>query len=116
MAIDSGGKLDRNQQLDGLRGFAALAVAVHHTLLGIGHPKALELWYATIQSLDDGYSIATKMALILFPGDVAVAIFLLSAVPSCSTALCMRRAHCHLLPQTSSIAGSFAYTRRYLFL
>jgi peptidoglycan/LPS O-acetylase OafA/YrhL len=67
--------LDRNQQLDGLRGFAALAVAVHHTLLGMGHPKALELWYATIQSLGDGYSIATKIALILFPGDVAVAIF-----------------------------------------
>ena len=67
--------MDRNQQLDGLRGFAALAVAVHHTLLGMGHPKALELWYATIQSLGDGYSIATKIALILFPGDVAVAIF-----------------------------------------
>ena len=41
----------------------------------MGQPKALDLWYATIQSLDDGYSIATKVALILFPGDVAVAIF-----------------------------------------
>ena len=49
-----GGKLDRNQQLDGLRGFAALAVAVHHTLLEMGQPKALDLWYATIQSLGDG--------------------------------------------------------------
>ncbi len=76
VAIDSdGAKLERNQQLDGLRGFAALAVAVHHTLLEMGQPKALDLWYATIQSLGDRYSIATKIALILFPGDVAVAIF-----------------------------------------
>jgi len=99
VAIDSdGAKLERNQQLDGLRGFAALAVAVHHTLLEMGQPKALDLWYATIQSLGDGYSIATKIALILFPGDVAVAIFFILSGAVLFNSLMHETRPRHLLP------------------
>src|SRR6476661_5543158 len=104
VATDSGGKLDRNQQLDGLRGFAALSVAVHHTLLGMGQQTAL-LLYATIQSLDDGYSIATKIALILFPGDVAVAIFFILSGAVLFNSLM------HETRPLTSVSANFIYRR-----
>ena len=104
VATDSGGKLDRNQLLDGLRGFAALSVAVHHTLLGMGQQTAL-LLYATIQSLDDGYSIATKIALILFPGDVAVAIFFILSGAVLFNSLM------HETRPLTSVSANFIYRR-----
>lgn len=65
----------RNEQLDGLRGFAATFVAVSHTVLGMKESQIQTILYPTIQSLSEPYALATKLVLILFPGDVAVSIF-----------------------------------------
>lgn len=48
---------------------------MHHSLLAVGGQGALDLWYASLRSLYDPYSIATKIVMILFPGDVPVTLF-----------------------------------------
>ncbi len=65
----------RNQQLDGLRGYAALVVVVFHTILGIDPSQVNRILYEDFSKIDDPYGRVTKVALKLFSGETAVVIF-----------------------------------------
>ncbi|MGM4986939.1 acyltransferase family protein [Tardiphaga sp. 841_E9_N1_2] len=66
---------NRNNQLDGLRGYAALVVVVFHTILGIDPTQISRILYESILKIDDTYGRATKIVLKLFNGETAVVIF-----------------------------------------
>jgi hypothetical protein len=65
----------RNQQLDGLRGYAALVVVVFHTILGIDPGQINRILYEDLSKIDGLYGRFTKVALKLFSGETAVVIF-----------------------------------------
>ena len=65
----------RNHQLDGLRGYAAVAVAVFHTILGMDETLILRIVYGELSKLPDAYSWFAKIILKLFSGETAVFIF-----------------------------------------
>ncbi|HDR8964414.1 TPA: acyltransferase [Burkholderia vietnamiensis] len=64
----------RNTQLDGLRGWAALSVAIYH---GINIPSqaAHEALMLPMQAQTSSYAIATKFLVATFNGSLAVVIF-----------------------------------------
>ncbi|HDR9474540.1 acyltransferase family protein [Burkholderia multivorans] len=64
----------RNTQLDGLRGWAALSVAIYH---GINIPSeaAHNALMLPIQAQTSAYAIATKLLVATFNGSLAVVIF-----------------------------------------
>jgi peptidoglycan/LPS O-acetylase OafA/YrhL len=66
---------NRNNQLDGLRGYAAVVVVVFHTILGIDPTQISRILYESILKIDDTYGRATKILLKLFNGETAVVIF-----------------------------------------
>lgn len=69
--IDGG----RNHQLDGLRGYAAVAVSVFHTILGMDETLIPRIVYGEVSRLPDAYSLFAKVILKLFSGETAVFIF-----------------------------------------
>lgn len=64
----------RNTQLDGLRGWAALSVAIYH---GINIPSkaAHEALMLPMQAQTSSYAVATKLLVATFNGSLAVVIF-----------------------------------------
>jgi peptidoglycan/LPS O-acetylase OafA/YrhL len=65
----------RNLQLDGLRGYAAVSVAVFHTILGMDETLIPRIVYGRISDFSDAYSWFAKIILKLFSGETAVLIF-----------------------------------------
>ncbi|MFZ5735042.1 MAG: acyltransferase family protein [Pseudomonadota bacterium] len=65
----------RNARLDGLRGYAAFVVAIYHTIIGMDISLADRIVPATVQSLQNGYDRALKIALLIVSGETAVVIF-----------------------------------------
>ncbi len=64
----------RNQQLDGLRGYAALVVVVFHTILGIDPSQITRILYEDFSKIDNTYGRVTKVMLKLFIGETAAVI------------------------------------------
>lgn len=67
--------MERNEALDGLRGFAALNVAIFHTILSIDESLVPRIVYGKYSDLSDAYSWATKIILKIFSGETAVFVF-----------------------------------------
>jgi peptidoglycan/LPS O-acetylase OafA/YrhL len=65
----------RNEQLDGLRGFAAVAVAVYHSILGVDISQIQRILQPSIQHIDGVYGKMSKIVLAIFNGETAVVIF-----------------------------------------
>jgi peptidoglycan/LPS O-acetylase OafA/YrhL len=65
----------RNQQLDGLRGYAALSVAIYHTILGMDLSQIDRILRPSIQDIGGSYAKETKIVLALVNGETAVVVF-----------------------------------------
>lgn len=66
---------DRNAQLDGLRGIAALNVAIFHTILGMDESLTQRVVYGKFSELNGPYDWLAKIILKVFSGETAVFIF-----------------------------------------
>ena len=73
--IDNQAPAARNLQLDGLRGYAAVSVAIFHTILGMDETLIPRIVYGRISDFSDTYSWFAKIVLKLFSGETAVLIF-----------------------------------------
>lgn len=65
----------RNQQLDGLRGYAALSVAIYHTILGMDLSQIDQILRPSIQDISGAYAKTTKIVLAFVNGETAVVVF-----------------------------------------
>src|SRR3954454_4249183 len=65
----------RNLQLDGLRGYAAVSVAIFHTILWMDDTLISRIVYGKISDFSDAYSWFAKIVLKLFSGETAVLVF-----------------------------------------
>ena len=74
-SMDNRDPAARNLQLDGLRGYAAVSVAVFHTILGMDETLIPRIVYGRISDFSDAYSWFAKIVLKLFSGETAVLIF-----------------------------------------
>jgi peptidoglycan/LPS O-acetylase OafA/YrhL len=82
LTLGGGDKVDneraasrRSHVLDGLRGFAALAVVFYHTILAPIHNNTSEILYRSISNQTTFYGMSLKIALSILNGEVAVYIF-----------------------------------------
>jgi peptidoglycan/LPS O-acetylase OafA/YrhL len=66
---------NRNTQLDGLRGIAALNVAIFHTILGIDDSLTTRVVYGKFSDLNGESDWFAKAVLKVFSGETAVFIF-----------------------------------------
>lgn len=65
----------RSHVLDGLRGYAAVAVVFYHTMLAPMHGQVADVLYRGVQSQTTLYGVFLKIALSILNGEVAVYIF-----------------------------------------
>ncbi len=65
----------RNKCLDGLRGYAALAVVVYHSILMLNSYILTNVLYVPIYQIKENYFKITKFFLLVFNGHTAVNIF-----------------------------------------
>jgi len=65
----------RNPQLDGLRAFAAVAVAVYHSVLQLDPSQIQRILSRDIWNIPAGYGTVDKVVLSLWNGQTAVAVF-----------------------------------------
>lgn len=66
----------RNEQLDGMRGYAAIAVVFFHSILGVDQTMVTRVLYQQNYSrFDSWYDVWAKITLTLFSGQTAVVIF-----------------------------------------
>jgi peptidoglycan/LPS O-acetylase OafA/YrhL len=75
LSVESTTGTGRNPQLDGLRGYAAVAVAIYHAILVLDVTQAQRILTPTIFSISSGYDRATKIVLAAFDGKAAVSVF-----------------------------------------
>ena len=65
----------RNDQLDGLRGYAAIAVVFFHSILGPDPAMVGRVLYQNYSKIGSGYDAWAKLALTVLNGQTAVVIF-----------------------------------------
>lgn len=65
----------RNTQLDGLRGYAAVNVAIFHTILAVDPSLVQRVVYGNFSDLRDNSDWCAKIILRLFSGETAVFVF-----------------------------------------
>jgi len=65
----------RHTQLDGLRGYAAIAVVIFHTILGCDPTLNQRILRPTIQEASGLYDLVTKCVFMLVSGETAVVLF-----------------------------------------
>jgi peptidoglycan/LPS O-acetylase OafA/YrhL len=66
----------RKTGLDGIRGWAAIAVAIYHSIIpGGGMPLVINILNPPFSDIHGAYNLATKSALMIFNGYVAVSLF-----------------------------------------
>lgn len=65
----------RNKHLDGLRGYAALAVLVFHSILMLDNYIVTDVLYTPIYQIKETYFKLTRFFLLIFNGHTAVNIF-----------------------------------------
>lgn len=65
----------RSHGLDGLRGYAALAVIVFHSITGLDSSQVGRILRPAFFNIEGGYNFVTKFFLVLFNGETAVAVF-----------------------------------------
>lgn len=65
----------RNSQMDGLRGYAAAAVVVFHSIMDCDPTLDQRIVRPTIQETHGLYDVATKLVLMVVSGEAAVVIF-----------------------------------------
>lgn len=61
--------------MDGLRGYAAAAVVVYHSIMGCDPTQDERIVQPTIQEIHGLYDMATKLVLMVVSGEAAVVIF-----------------------------------------
>jgi peptidoglycan/LPS O-acetylase OafA/YrhL len=66
---------ERNNQLDGLRGYAALAVVFYHSILGLDLTLIGRVLYKPLAEIDGAYERAAKIVVTILSGQTAVIIF-----------------------------------------
>lgn len=67
--------IDRNVQLDGLRGIAAVNVAIFHTILGMDETLIDRVLYGKFSELNGVYEWCAKIILRTISGETAVFVF-----------------------------------------
>ena len=78
----------RRIQLDGLRGYAAIAVVVFHSILDRDPTLNARIVRPSISELSGGYDLWSKAVLMLFNGEAAVVLFfVLSGTVLCQSLL-----------------------------
>jgi peptidoglycan/LPS O-acetylase OafA/YrhL len=65
----------RIPNLDGLRGFAAVAVVVFHAMFILNLPHVMQLLQMPLYEVSSSYDLLLKLILIVFNGEVAVILF-----------------------------------------
>lgn len=65
----------RNLALDGLRGYAAIAVVIYHSILYFDPTLISRMLYQPMYHFTSAYDLTTKLCLALFNGETAVIIF-----------------------------------------
>jgi peptidoglycan/LPS O-acetylase OafA/YrhL len=65
----------RHTQLDGLRGYAAVAVVIFHTILDRDPTQNVRIVRTTFQQVHGAYDILTKLAFVAANGETAVVTF-----------------------------------------
>lgn len=68
-------RTERNHQLDGLRGYAALTVVVFHTILTVDKNLVDRIIYGHVAKFHTAYEWFAKIVLKIFSGETAVFIF-----------------------------------------
>ena len=61
--------------MDGIRGYAAIAVTIYHAILFFNNSLVNDVLYKPIQEIDDLRLLFSKLLLILFNGETAVILF-----------------------------------------
>src|ERR1017187_6019167 len=65
----------RNTQMDGLRGYAAIAVVVFHSILDRDPTQNQRIVRPTIQEAHGLYDVVTKLVFMVVSGETAVLLF-----------------------------------------
>ena len=65
----------RNTQMDGLRGCAAIAVIVFHSILDRDPTQNVRIVRSTIQEAKGAYDVISKLVFMVVSGETAVVIF-----------------------------------------
>ncbi len=65
----------RNTQIDGLRGYAAIAVIIFHSILDRDPTQNQRIVRPTLQEAHGLYAVASKLVLMAVSGEVAVVVF-----------------------------------------
>lgn len=66
---------NRNRQLDGLRGYAAISVAFFHTITALDHSQVQRIEWTVFWNIPDFYGRLTKIVFALLNGETPVVIF-----------------------------------------
>ena len=92
----------RNTQMDGLRGYAAIAVIVFHSILDRDPTQNVRIVRPTIQEAHGVYDVITKLVFMVVSGETAVVIFFVLSGAVLFESL--KRRHAGLIPTAFGIS------------